>query len=126
MPQTVFTAWLERGRTSKTGRCRRFHDAILQAQAQARLAAETRALQKNPLTWLKSGPGRETESTPGWTTPGKPQFHDHHEPLNLLQHPETQELLATLLRLLQPFPEARSAVAQALLALQATPAKASS
>ena len=38
-----------------------------EAVEQARLVAETQALRKAPLSWLRFGPGRQTGRLPGWT-----------------------------------------------------------
>ena len=80
------------------------------------MAAEVKALAKDPLAWLKSGPGRDSLDAPGWTNPAKDQGADDPESVNLLLRQETQSLVAMLLQVLQPFPEVRAAVADALTA----------
>ena len=84
-----------------------------------RLAAEAKALLKDPFGWLKCGPGKETPDAPGWTNPPRAQVDGDPEAVNLLLRRETQELVATLLQVLQPFPEVRAAVAEALSKLDA-------
>jgi hypothetical protein len=109
VPREVFEEWLERGRAPK-----RYHDfcqAVRQAQAEARLAAELKLHEKTPLQWLKCGPGRETPTAPGWTTPVKPLFAGDSHAAGALSLPEIQEVLAALLDALAPFPEARAALA---------------
>ena len=64
----VFEEWLrlaEKPRAAK--RYREFAEAVRLARAQARLRAETVALEEKPMDWLKSGPGRDSEGSPGWT-----------------------------------------------------------
>jgi len=40
------------------------------------LKAEPTAFTDKPLDWLKSGPGRETTDSTGWTGPARPQAGD--------------------------------------------------
>jgi hypothetical protein len=115
VPREVFEEWLQRGRPHSGRRppklYRDFCQAIQQAQAEARLAAELKLLEKNPLQWLKCGPGRETPAAPGWTTPVKPLFAADSAAAGALLLPEIQALLASVLEALAPFPEARAALA---------------
>jgi hypothetical protein len=112
VPREVFEEWLERGRGRRPPRLYRdFCRAVRQAQAEARLAAELKLLEKNPLQWLKCGPGRETPDAAGWTTPVKPLFAGDGRAVNALLLPEIQEVLAAMLEALAPFPEARAALA---------------
>jgi hypothetical protein len=114
LPREVFDCWLRRGAGARPSRkYRLFREAILSAQAQARLAAESRVMDGNPLAWLKHGPGRDTPDQPGWSNPPR-AMPVASEAVSLLLHQQTQELIATLLRLLQPYPEVRAAVAEAL------------
>jgi len=120
LPREVFERWLRQGRARGARRkYRLFYEAVMQARAQVRLAAECKALAKDPLAWLKSGPGKETPDAPGWTNPLRGLPQGDTEAVNFLLRRETQELVLTLLRLLQPFPEARAAVAEALAAPEA-------
>jgi hypothetical protein len=112
----VFEDWLEQGRPQPgrrrpAKRYREFFQAVRQAQAEARLAAELKLLEKNPLQWLKCGPGRETPGAPGWTTPVKPLFAGDGDAVNVLLLPEFQAVLVSMLDALAPFPEARAALA---------------
>ncbi len=47
------------------------HTEVLQAQAQARAKAEIDLKDKNPLAWLRYGPGRPSRDGAGWTAPAK-------------------------------------------------------
>jgi hypothetical protein len=105
VPRDVFTRWFRKRRS--------FRLAILQAHAQARLGAEARAMTKDPLAWLKCGPGKDAPEAPGWTNPPRAQSKTA-EPTRLLDQPETQQLLALILRVLEPYPEIRLLVADAL------------
>jgi hypothetical protein len=112
-----FEEWLrlgqpdsERRRSSRV--YREFFQAVRKARAEARLAAELKILEKNPLQWLKCGPGRETHDYPGWTTAVRSVFAGDRQAVNVLLLPEMQALLASMLEALAPFPEARAALAQ--------------
>lgn len=110
----LFEVWMRRG--AKKGKKSEYHAfaaAVRKAVATARVAAEIRAFQEEPLAWLKSGPGKERAENPGWTTTVKPAKHTHNS-VNILLTPDGQRLMMTLLQLLAPYPEARAAVAQAL------------
>lgn len=71
LPRRVMEAWMRRGADSARQPYRGFHDAILQARAQARLKAEMETRTKNPRDWLRLGPGRERLGLPGWTNGAK-------------------------------------------------------
>jgi hypothetical protein len=121
IPRAVFERWLRKGRGPRArDRYRAFHAAVQQAQAQARLGAEVAALNDKPLDWLRSGPGRETPDSTGWTgsvRPGPAQTGS----ASALSQPEVQALLAVLLKLLEPYPQARAAVAAVLADPPPTP-----
>jgi hypothetical protein len=118
VPRHVFDRWLAHGRARRPKRRYRvFYEAVLQAQAQVRLAAESKALTKDPLAWLKTGPGKDAPDRPGWSNPPKASLPSDHPAVNLLLRRETQEMLTTVLRLLAPYPEVRAAVAAALSAV---------
>ncbi len=114
VPRRLFRRWLARG-LKKRARApyRGFAEAVRQAAAQARLAAETAAFKKDAVNWLKSGPGRETAALPGWSMPVKARPADKRRENPLLQ-PEVARLVAALLEALTPFPEARTAAAAAI------------
>jgi len=124
IPREVFDGWMRRARArAPTKKYRLFYEAIVQARGQVRLAAEAKALTKDPLAWLKCGPGKETPDAPGWTNPPRAQVDGDPEAVNLLLRRETQDLMATLLRILEPFPEVRTRVAEALAVLDTEPPK---
>src|SRR3954451_24577340 len=111
-PVKVFEYWLRCGRAKKPQPLyREFLEAVLQAQAQARLVAETQALRKAPLSGLRFGPGRQTGRLPGWTDAVKPPKLERHFGASVAR---MQELVTTMLDALGEFPEARAALAQAL------------
>ena len=56
-PITV-SRWMERGRASKSGPYKQFHDRVIGAIQVAATVAEAEVKAKNPLAWLKNGPGR--------------------------------------------------------------------
>lgn len=114
LPRSVFETWLRRGAGPRApADLRAFRDAVRQAQAQARLGAEIAVFKGRPLDWLRAGPGRETPRSPGWTSNVKPAASAGERGHPLLGAP-MQRLIAHLLRLLGPFPEARAALATAL------------
>ncbi len=65
--KSTFYRWLARGAREARGPYRDFHDAVRQARAQSRVAAETEVRRDQPLAWLRYGPGRERPGAPGWT-----------------------------------------------------------
>ncbi len=111
VPRATFAKWLRLGQKKRAAEpYRRFAAAVRQATAQARLSAELAALKGRPLDWLRCGPGKETPTNPGWTattraTPSKEPSESNNV---------ADGLIAALLDLLAPFPEARAAVAAAL------------
>ena len=111
----VFERWLHQGRGPEArSRYRAFFEAVLQARAQARLGAETAVLGDKPLDWLRSGPGRETAESAGWTGTVRPTGAATGRGGPVLAQEEVQALIATVLRLLEPYPEARAVVAARL------------
>ena len=51
-----------------------FSEAVTRARATARIGAETRVYDDDPIAWLKAGPGRDKASDEGWATTTK---HEH-------------------------------------------------
>ena len=90
------------------------YEAVRTAMAHARLSAENRAFEDAPVTWLKSGPGKETAHFPGWTSPVKAKPLPVRAPGFSISAERTQTLITVMLAALKPFPEARAAVADAL------------
>src|SRR5436190_23373159 len=70
IPANTFNTWMRCGRARRpVPRYRDFLEAVRKAQAHARIMAESQALRRAPLSWLRYGPGRETGRMPGWTDP---------------------------------------------------------
>jgi hypothetical protein len=115
VPRQLFARWLARGLKRRARKVyREFAEAIRQAEAQARLAAEMAAYKKDALNWLKSGPGREAPGRTGWSMPVRGRPRRERRSGNPLLHPTGARLLAALLQALTPFPEARAAAAAVL------------
>jgi hypothetical protein len=114
VPAEVFARWLRKGRGHGARRYRDFREAVCQAAAQARMAAEVQVFQKRPLDWLRYGPGREAADSPGWTATVKAPAVGPGREDDLLLRPEVQRLLQFLLDRLAPYPDARAVVAGGL------------
>jgi hypothetical protein len=121
IPKEIFDAWMRPGcpvRRPKGSKANPEYlvlwRQVMQARGQARLRAEIQALNDEPLSWLKFGPGKETPERPGWSGMPRPIVREENTQGNILLSPEMQGLFASILQVLAPFPEARAAVAQAL------------
>jgi hypothetical protein len=114
-----FLRWMRRARKGKVPRrIRRLSGLVNEAAARARLKAEIHTCDADPRFWLRHGPGKETQQTPGWAALAKPCFGAaDNEAGSVLQSAEFRTLLATVLRALAPYPQARLAAAEALGAL---------
>jgi hypothetical protein len=118
VPRATFERWRRRGQRRDAPEIyRNFTAAVRQAIAQARLTAELAAMKGRPLDWLRCGPGKETARNPGWTatTRAAPRM----KPSSANASPD--RLISALLDLLAPYPEARAAVAAALVQEEITP-----
>ena len=111
----LFDHWLDQG-NEKTALVpyRSFAHEVRQAFAQARLRAEIAGYEKDPKLWLVNGPGRESEQRPGWSTSVQ-RAEAAEEARNVLLDLELMQLLHTLLKVLEPYPEARAQVAQIMM-----------
>jgi hypothetical protein len=110
----VFEEWMRKGEGKRAiPKYRLFAEKVRQAEAQARLGAEVAALKGKPVDWLKAGPGKETADRPGWSALAKPHGGRDKPPSPLLD-PGVQELLRTLLRALERYPDARADVVDVL------------
>ena len=117
MPGEDFERWMELGEGKrKREPFASFAREVREAEAQARLRAETTAFQKEPKIWLQNGPGRERPGKPGWSATVKP-VQEISESINPLLSPEITDAFQALLQSLLPFPEARTAVADYLWTL---------
>lgn len=70
--RNTFFEWMARGEgrdgRPSTPEFADFANEVSRARAQARVAAETRVYEENPLAWLRMGPGRDRgPDEPGWT-----------------------------------------------------------
>ena len=111
VPRKVFQEWLRKGEAERPlKKYKGFVERLRQAEAQARLAAEAKALKEKPMDWLKAGPGKETPARPGWSALAKPHAGAMKE-TPLLMRDDVQTFLRALLQALEPHPEARAAVA---------------
>jgi hypothetical protein len=112
---SVLKDWLRRGiKDHAREPYRSFARAVTEAHAQARLKAEVAVLQDDPKWWLEHGPGRERAAKPGWSTAVKAAEKTAAR-RDVLHDPEILALLHLIVDALQPFPEARRAVAAVLL-----------
>lgn len=110
----VFDEWMRKGESKRANKkYRLFAEAVRQAEATARLGAEVAALKAKPVDWLKAGPGKETAARPGWSALAKPSG-GREKPASPLLDPGVQELLRTLLRALERYPDARADVMDVL------------
>lgn len=62
----TFYNWMRRGEAGEPVFAE-FFDDVQQARAEARLATEVEVKVKEPLAWLRYGPGRDRPGEPGWT-----------------------------------------------------------
>lgn len=113
VPQRVFARWLRLGAKKGRSSYRRFYEQVQQARAQARARVEMETREKNPVAWLRHGPGREQFGRPGWTNPVKAPVvrPKDTDPLASIQW---NHLWSTILQILSPFPEACEALRRAL------------
>jgi hypothetical protein len=93
---------------------RRLRDEVRTTKSQARLKAEMAVLEDNPAKWLQQGTGKERPQQEAWTVPVKPIVREGNQTINVLLSPQMQSLFATILHLLEPYPEARARIATAL------------
>jgi hypothetical protein len=115
VPKEIFDDWLKRGNEKDPWEpYKSFALAIREAFAQARLRAETAEFEKDPKLWLIHGPGRERERQPGWSVSVQPAA-PNDEARNALCDPEVMQVFKKVLAALEPFPDARQQVVQALM-----------
>jgi hypothetical protein len=105
-PRT-FRRWLRRGDRGIEP-YRGFAAAVREAIAQARLRAEMEIFENQPRIWLQHGPGRETETSVGWTTAVKPSASRGKS--GSFDEKLVGPLLAKVHDSLRPFPEASECV----------------
>lgn len=110
VPKVVFERWLKEGRKEDASEeFKEFTNAITQAEAEARLVAETQAFKKDPLVWLKAGPGK-----PGWSQ-SSASANAKAEAMGAKQvRQEMQETISQLLSVLKDYPELRLELSEKL------------
>jgi hypothetical protein len=115
IPAEVFQDWMERGsRPGAREPYRSLAERVRHAHGHARCMAEVGLRKNEPKSWLLNGPGKNSDALPGWSTPVKGQPGADREAFNALLDARVQALLAALLTALEPYPDARAAVAAAL------------
>ena len=118
IPRAVFEEWMRKGEAKRPSKAfKDFAIAVRQAEAQARLGAEVAALKDKPMDWLRAGPGKETTAKPGWSALAKPRA-GAGKATSLLMDEGVQTLLRVLLQALEPYPDARAAIAGVLMKLR--------
>lgn len=113
VPAELFHQWMEWG--SGPGARQPYRDLaerVRHAHGYARCDAEIALRHNDPKAWLLNGPGKDSDSLPGWTTPVKSDAKP--DAANALPESQMQALIASLLEVLAPYPEARAALAAAL------------
>ena len=114
VPDSLWEKW-QRWGTGKGARrpYRDFFREVAQAAGQARLRAELAALEADPRSWLKHGPGKEQPANPGWTVMTKP-VPPRRQTLDLFSSPEVLQLLARVRGVLALHPEVLAAFSKTL------------
>ncbi len=118
----TFKLWMRIGTRTKKEPYLSFVREVRSARAQARLSAEIEVRKDQPFSWLRFGPGRERDGEAGWTESTEVR---HSGTFTVAESPEWLRVAAALDLALEPYPEARLAVASALRALQAAEADTS-
>ena len=115
VPRSVFEKWIRRAdRPRAPQKVRALVQGIRQAEAERRLKAEMVTFENDPLTWLRSGPGKETFENPGWSAPPRAHLPAESERMAMLFDHEAQALIGLLLEILTPFPEVKGVVSDGL------------
>lgn len=84
--KSTYYRWLQRGEEENRGVYHEFRQAVREARAQARVAAETEVRREQPLAWLRYGPGRARPDEPGWT-----ESHEVTARIETLPDPRLEE-----------------------------------
>lgn len=70
VPMGTFYRWLQQGEATGAPKVYRdFHDAVRQAQQEARVTAEAAVKAAEPWKWLRYGPGKTKPGRDGWSDP---------------------------------------------------------
>ncbi len=103
--------WMRLGETTRREPYRTFATDVRQARAQARLSAELEVRRNEPFAWLRFGPGRERPDEPGWTETREVK---HSGTFDVIHSTEWGQIATAIQDALEPYPEARLALANAL------------
>lgn len=114
VPRELFQEWLQRGEQHRRPRYRAFANEVRQARAHARLKVELEVHKDDPKFWLLSGPGKDSLDPPGWSSATKPLLPGDDAALDLWNSPEWAQMWTLILQILSDYPEARSALVQAV------------
>jgi hypothetical protein len=107
----TFKLWMRTGTRSKKEPYLSFVREVRAARAQARLSAEIEVRKEQPFNWLRFGPGREREGEAGWT---KSTEIKHSGSIGVIDSQEWTVISAAIETVLEDFPEAKLAVAEAM------------
>lgn len=107
----TFRLWMRRGENERIEPYLTFFVDVRTASAQARTAAEVEVRKDQPFNWLRFGPGRERENSPGWT---ESKQVTHRGAVDIVHSTEWTRISAAIDEALLPYPDARLAVAAAL------------
>jgi hypothetical protein len=108
----TFRRWMARGRRPEAPEpLRAFVAEVRAARAWARLVAEVHVHDQEVLNWLRYGPGRDREASRGWAAAPRPL---PRLPSDRCYNAHFLNLLSRLLGVLNPYPEARKALADFL------------
>jgi hypothetical protein len=117
IPWEVFEQWLGWGTRRSPRPIRRyarFAANVREAAAFGRLRAEMKIFEKDAKLWLLSGPGKERQDYPGWSSAAKAIPRRAKGEPDLFADPALAALLEAMLNALEPFPDARRAAVAAL------------
>ena len=111
----TFRVWMRKGERDKRKPYAAFSTDVRTARAQARLSAEIEVRKDEPFNWLHFGPGRERPGETGWTEAKEVK---HSGSFDVLLSQEWTVIAAAIEGALEPFPEAKLAVAEAMRKLR--------
>ena len=107
----TFRSWMRRGDKEPVEPYLTFVTDVRTARAQARLSAEIEVRRDQPFNWLRFGPGRERDGEAGWTETSEVK---HSGSVNVINSQELTVISVAIEAALEPFPEAKLSVADAM------------
>src|ERR1039457_7058461 len=107
----TFKIWLRNGTRTRREPYFSFANDVRAARAQARLSAELEVRKEQPFNWLRFGPGRERDGEAGWTESSEIK---HSGSVGVLYSQEWTVISVAIETVLENFPEAKLAVAEAM------------